>query len=240
MALNIVATSIGNDLDISERAKQLILDCDILIGEERAEVSKLLKRIRNLSHASRPIADVNSSDEIVPPTATLGPTLELLNEHTETSEVERLAQLCYKFKVVLVSDCGTPGFSDPGAQLVARCRRYNIPVSTAPGPSALTALISLTSRSLREFLFLGFLSPENDTRRTQIKNLKLEKRPLILMDTPYRMGRLLEQLSAEMPDRVALIACDISQSTERIEEATLAELNKRLVGVKAEFMLLIY
>lgn len=217
MSLKIIATPIGNPGDITLRAIESLREADVVIGEERSEVSKLLKRLE--------IKDKK---------------LELLNEHSKDDDVAELLKMCRESKVALVSDCGTPGFCDPGARLVRACRAAGIEVQGLPGASSLMTLLSLNGTDVREFVFRGFLPAERDERTQALNELKREGRAVVLMDTPYRLGRLLSELAEAFGDRKALIGLNLTQETERVIEAPLSKLAKDLEGQKAEFILLLH
>lgn len=217
MSLQIIATPIGHPQDITLRAIEALKIAEVVIGEERAEVSKLLKRL-----------------EIT------GKRLELLNEHSKDEDVTELLALCKSMKVALVSDCGTPGFCDPGSRLVRACRAAGVNVEGLPGASSLMTLLSLNGTDLREFVFRGFLPAEREERTQALNELKREGRAVVLMDTPYRMGRLLSELAEAFGERKALIGLDLTQETEKVLEGPLSKLAKDLEGQKAEFILLLH
>lgn len=217
MSLHLIAVPIGHPGDITLRAVETLKGADVVIGEERKEVSKLLKSL-----------------------GIEGKRLELLNEHSSDQDVRDLLKLCATQKVALVSDCGTPGFCDPGARLVAACRSEGLASSPVPGASSLMCLLSVCGHDMREFLFRGFLPAEREARALAFRDLERERRPVILMDTPYRLGRLLEELASRWPERRAVLGCDFTQSTETVIEASLKEL-PRLVGErKAEFIMAVF
>ncbi len=212
-----MATPIGNPGDITLRALQTLRDCEIVIGEERKEVSKLLKA-----------AEIFDKE------------IYLLNEHSKDADVADLLNLCQNRNVALVSDCGTPGFCDPGARLVAACRAAGVPITSVPGASSLMCLLSLGGYRLDQFLFRGFLPAEKESRAAAIDELSRERRPVILMDTPYRLEKLLGELAARYPQRKALLGLDFTTAAEEIHEADLVTLAQKIAGRKAEFMLLLY
>lgn len=217
MSLNLIAIPIGNSKDISLRAIETLASSDVIIGEERREVSKLLKSL-----------------------GIEGKRLELLNEHSSDDDVLDLAKLCRESKVALVSDCGTPGFCDPGARLVAACRIDRIASSPVPGASSLMCLLSMCGMNMREFLFRGFLPAERDERSAALNELNREVRPIVLMDTPYRLKRLLDELALKWPDRRALIGIDFTQPSERVIEASLKSLPNLVGDQKAEFIMVVF
>lgn len=217
MPLSVVAVPIGHAGDITLRALETLRSADVVIGEERREVSKLLKTL-GIENKS----------------------IELLNEHSTENDVNQLLELVRNNNVALVSDCGTPGFCDPGARLVAACRREGLTATPIPGASSLMCLLAIAGRELREFLFRGFLPAEREARNAALSELDRERRPFILMDTPYRLGRLLEELAERWPNRMAVLGCDFTQETETILEAPLKELPKLVGSRKAEFVIAVF
>src|SRR5690606_24687967 len=110
----------------------------------------------------------------------------LLNEHSTPKDVQELVELCSAKNVVLISDAGTPGFADPGADLVKACRAKKIPVTALPGPSSIGAILSLSGARVDEFVYRGFLPANREVRAKAIKFLAAEPRAVILLETPYR------------------------------------------------------
>ncbi len=217
MPLKIVATPIGNLGDITLRALEALKGADAVIGEERREASTLLKRL-----------GLESRD------------LRLLNEHSTDADVAELLELCRAKNVALVSDAGTPGFCDPGARLVAACRGAGVPVTALPGASSLMCLLSLAGARIDQFLFRGFLPAERETRNAALRELGNESRAAIVMDTPYRLGKLLSELATLFPKRRALLGLDLTLENELALEGTLPELAAKTAGRKAEFVLLLF
>jgi 16S rRNA (cytidine1402-2'-O)-methyltransferase len=217
MSLILVATPIGNLQDIGLRALEILKSADLIILEEFKESTVVLR-----AHG---IA---------------GKKYEQLNEHSTAEDLKRLADLCRSQNVVLITDCGTPGFCDPGAGLVALCRRENIEIRSVPGASSLMTLLSLSSRRLDQFVFRGFLPAENVAREAAWKDLRREKKAVVLMDTPYRFQKMIQELGHYFPDRQALVIIDATQDTEQILEGSGQELAAKTLPKKAEFMLLLY
>jgi 16S rRNA (cytidine1402-2'-O)-methyltransferase len=216
MALTLVATPIGNSQDIGLRALSALKEADFIIVEEFKESTAIL-RAHGIS----------------------GKQYEQLNEHSTKEDLSRLTQLCREHSVALITDCGTPGFCDPGADLVAACRREKIPVISIPGASSLMTLLSLSGERLDQFVFRGFLPAENVAREAAWKELKKEKRALVLMDTPYRLQKMLQELALYFPLRKALLLLNATQDSEQIHEASGKELISLDLPKKAEFMLLL-
>lgn len=224
--LYVVATPIGNWGDISERAREILKTCDAIIGEEYRTTSTLLKKIG-----------------VSNPTRENEKPIYLLNEHSKPNEIRELCELCVEKNVALVSDCGTPGFADPGPALIKMCRSRKILVTALPGASALTTILSLTSEPVRTFVFFGFLPRETEERERALQNVISESRAWIVMDTPYRLMPLLEYFARVLPQRRALLGLNLTQEREFVLEGTFAEILKNVRDrseEKAEFMLLRY
>lgn len=212
----VVATPVGDPQDLTLRALEILKKCDVLICESTKETSRLL-RVHGVS----------------------GKNFELLNEHSTPEDVERLLGLCATQEVALVSDGGTPAFCDPGADLVRRCRQKKIQVKPALGASSLMGLLSLAGRRLDQFVFRGFLPAETEERKKSLRELQKEKRPVILMDTPYRMKKILAEMEEHFPKRILFLVRDLSLPTENCLEGRAQELRKVCGDDKAEFMLLL-
>lgn len=215
--LHIVATPIGNYSDITLRALEVLKTCDILIGEEHRVASTLLKKI-GLEQKE----------------------IYTLNEHSKKNDIEELAQLCAEKNVALISDCGTPGFADPGADLIQLCRKKNIKVTTLPGASSLMGLLSLSSQKITQFVFIGFLPANREARAQAILDLKKENRAWVIMDTPYRLKAVLGELALAFPNDRALLAINLTQGSEEMLEGTFKEIEKACKTESAEFMILRY
>lgn len=218
MALTLISVPIGNLGDITLRALESLKSADLYIGEERKPMFRLLKEL-----------GVDTPKNY-----------ELLNEHSEAADIKKLAQLCKEQKVVLVTDCGTPGFSDPGAELVKACRDLNIPVTANPGASSLTTFLSLTGVRMTSFHFEGFLPRETSEREKRLKQLANLKQKIILMDTPYRLKKTLEQCSQFLPGKKFVLGMDLTKPNEEVFSGSIKEILKKYDGNKREFLLLVH
>lgn len=215
--LYLVATPIGDISEISKRAITVLSEADVILCESTKETSRLLKHL-----------DIKAKK------------YEILNEHSTLDDLNRLTDICATQTVALVSDCGTPGFCDPGNNLIHFCRKKNIEIKSILGPSSLMGLLSLSSVRLDQFVFRGFLPAENEKRTTEWLNLKKEHRAIVLMDTPYRLRKTLTELVQHFNQRQCLLALNLSQDTETLLEGSPSKILQHLQFDKAEFMLLIY
>lgn len=215
--LTLVATPIGRTDEITLRSLELLKNADIVICESTKETSKLLKAL-----------------------AIKAKRYEVLDEHSTNEDVVKLTQLCKEYAVVLVSDCGTPGFCDPGFQLVATCRKENIKVQSSLGASSLMGLLSLSSTKIQQFYFRGFIPAENIAREKEWQHLKKNRDNIILMDTPYRLKKMLDECCLHLADRKILLVLNLSQDDETTIEGLPAAVMQQLKFTKAEFMILVY
>jgi len=217
--LYIVATPIGNYEDITLRAVNLLRDVDLIICEEPRQASTLLKKL-NIG-----------PKELLP-----------LNEHNEKEEADRVLQSLFSGKnMALISDCGTPVFSDPGHYLIKTCTENGIRVIPVPGASSLSATLSILDFHIDQFYFAGFLPRETSQRNNELSRLKTIKIPIILMDTPYRLAKLLEELEVNFgKGQQATLACDLTLPSEAIYRGTLASIRKIIAARKAEFMIVLH
>lgn len=215
--LTLIATPIGRNDEITLRSLELLKNADVVICESTKETSKLLK-----------------SYEIK------AKRYEVLDEHSTVDDVKELLALCRDQNAVLVSDCGTPSFCDPGFQLVAACRKEGLKVESSLGASSLMGLLSLSSERIHQFHFRGFIPAETVAREREWQNLKKTKEPLILMDTPYRLKKMLDECCLHLDDRKILLALNLSQPEECILEGRPSAVRSQLKVDKAEFMILVY
>jgi 16S rRNA (cytidine1402-2'-O)-methyltransferase len=215
--LYIVATPIGDENEITLRALEILKTAEVIICESTKETSKLLKFHGIKAHK-----------------------YEVLDEHSNLDDLKQLVEICKNQTVALVSDCGTPAFCDPGNHLISLCRQQNIIIKSVLGPSSLMGLLSLSSEKLSQFLFRGFIPAENEKRSLEWTKLKKESQAFILMDTPYRLRKTIDECVQNIPHRKILLVLNLSQETETTLEGRPAYVLQNLNFEKAEFMLLVY
>jgi len=217
--LYIVATPIGNPRDITLRAVDILKDADAVICEDRKIGSKLARSIG---------IDVKEWIEA--------------SEHNESQAGDLLQErLLSGASIALITDCGTPVFSDPGAKLIERALGIGARVIPVPGASSLMATLSILDLPLLKFYFAGFLPRQPDERLAMLEYLRKLHVPIILMDTPYRMDSVLKDaIKAFGSGKRAVLACDLTLAGEIVYRGNLGEIYKRAAGKKAEFILVLY
>jgi 16S rRNA (cytidine1402-2'-O)-methyltransferase len=203
--LFVVATPIGNLGDLSPRALEA-LGSAALIAAEDTRHTRLLLQAAGVSTA-----------------------LVSLHAHNESQRVpELLARLADGGDVALVSDAGTPLLSDPGFELVSRAAAAGFAVHTIPGPSAITAALSVAGLPTHRFCFEGFLPARAAERRAALAGLAHETRTLVFFEAPHRIAAALEDLVAHFgAARRAAVARELTKTHETIYRGTLAELHAR-------------
>jgi 16S rRNA (cytidine1402-2'-O)-methyltransferase len=217
--LYIVATPIGNWKDITLRAVEILKTVDAVVCEEARVGSTLLKKL-----GIQP-------KEII-----------LLNEHNEKQKSpELIGRFWSGQSLALISDAGTPLFADPGSEVVSLAVNSGIRVVPIPGPSSLTAFLSILDQKLDKFLFAGFLTRDPQKRKTALTELKSHRMSIILMDTPYRLKTLLDDIHTVYGKGQKLtLGCDLTLPNELLLRGSVSEIQKRIGDRKAEFILLIH
>lgn len=217
--LSVVATPIGNLEDITLRALRTLKECDVIYAEDTRVISKLLARY-----------------EIQKP-------LQRLDAATELKKADEIIERLEKGEhVALVSDAGTPGVSDPGARLVGliRTNKTKIKIETIPGPSALTAALSIAGLESDAFTFLGFL-PHKKGRQTALKKIATGEHPVVLYESPHRVIKLLRELAKVGVTRVH-IGRELTKIHEEMlvgEPTLLAEGLEKRGAARGEFVVII-
>jgi 16S rRNA (cytidine1402-2'-O)-methyltransferase len=203
--LFVVATPIGNLADLSPRGLEA-LGSAALIAAEDTRHTRLLLQAAGVSTA-----------------------LVSLHAHNESQRVpELLERLADGVDVALVSDAGTPLLSDPGFELVSRAAAAGFAVHTIPGPSAITAALSVAGLPTHRFCFEGFLPARAAERRAALAELAHETRTLVFFEAPHRIAAALEDLVAHFgAARRAAVARELTKTHETIYRGTLAELHAR-------------
>ncbi len=217
--LYLVATPIGNLEDMTARAVRILREVDVVVYEERKEGGRLLRHFG----IEKPV--------------------ESLNEHNESAATQViLDRLKEGRSVALVSDAGTPVFSDPGQLLVRKATERGIRIVPVPGASSLMPALTVSGFPIDTFVFYGFLSPKRNRRLLELQELKREKRTIVLMDAPYRMVQLVRDIADVMGEsRKVCVAFDLTLPTEEIFHGSAPELFQQFSRkeMKGEFVVVL-
>jgi 16S rRNA (cytidine1402-2'-O)-methyltransferase len=199
--LAIVATPIGNMLDITLRALATLRAADVIACEDTRVTQKLLTR----HGIARPLVAYHDHNaERMRP---------LLLDRLRRGEL-----------VALVSDAGTPLVSDPGFKLVQAALAAGLPVTTLPGASAPLAALVLSGLPSDRFLFAGFLPPKSGARRTALAELAAVPATLVFFESAPRLGAALTDMAAVLGSRPAAVARELTKLFEDVRRGDLAEL----------------
>lgn len=217
--LYIVSTPIGNNEDISLRAINVLKSVDFIICEEFKEARRLLSHYQ------------------------IEKELHSLNEHNEKEASEEIFQKIKKGEsAALISDCGTPLFSDPGNLLVQMCITAKIDVIAIPGTTSLMPALVGSGFNLDKFYYSGWLSPKSAIRKKELMRLKGIRELIVLMETPYRLKAILTDVSRIFgASKKIVVAFDLTLPTEKYFRGTVSEILKAVSekNLKGEFVLLI-
>lgn len=214
--LYVVATPIGNLQDVTLRALETLKSADLVVCEDTRRTGLLLNHF-----------------EIKKP---------LMSLHQHTTD-EKMASLINRItdgeEVAYVTDAGTPGIQDPGGKLVAAARAAGIQVVPIPGPSAITALLSVAGIPADEFSFAGYV-PTKKGRETFIKKILTNETPTVFFETSPRLLKLFDQLIAlGAVERTLIIGRELTKKFEDIQFGTVAELKAHFLAIppKGELVL---
>jgi 16S rRNA (cytidine1402-2'-O)-methyltransferase len=167
-----------------------------------------------------------------------------LNEHTTKEVTEKLLLQALKgADLYLMSDGGLPAFCDPGQQLVDRCHQRGVKVTSTTFANSVVLALALSGFAHHRFLFEGFPPRAADERLEVIKRTVNSGITTILMDTPYRMERLLKELEQVMREggvkRRIFLAMDLNSQSEELLRGTPTEVIKIIKSFKREFILIL-
>ena len=144
------------------------------------------------------------------------------NSHGRIPEL--VAQLQEGKNIALVSDAGMPSISDPGLELVQACISANITIVPIPGVSACTTALVASGLATHGFTFIGFLSTDSQLRRSQLEQLALETRTIIIYEAPHRILKTLQNLSQFLaPDRKICLGRELTKLHEEFWRGSINE-----------------
>lgn len=220
--LSIVATPIGNRGDFSPRAKETLEKADIIVAEDT-------RSLRSLFDAGTIHAKLIRGDAI-----------------TETKIVNQVVEaLENNLSVALITDAGTPAISDPGYKLVEAVReqRPDTTIEAIPGPSAITAALSISGLPATPFTFLGF-PPVKKGRKTFFEMVSHIEHTVVLYESPHRILKTLTELgTATGIDRKLFIGRELTKMHEEGLHGTVAEVKDYFEThpdkVRGEFVLVV-
>lgn len=218
--LYIVATPIGNLKDISQRARDVLEQADVIAAEDTRRTQALL---HSLGIQNQTIA---------------------YHAHNEHGQTERMLETLLSGKsVALVSDAGTPLISDPGYLLVKAARERDIPVIPIPGPSALIAALSVSGLPTDQFFFKGFLPHKSGPRQRMLQTMVNLTGTLVFYESPHRLLDSLGDMLEILGDRQVVMARELTKQFETVLSDNLSGLIETIKAdpnqQKGEFVLMV-
>ncbi len=217
--LYITPTPIGNYEDITLRALRILKEVDFIICEELKPANRLLAHYK------------------------IKKELFSLNEHNQKEISQEIANKILEGKsAALISDAGTPLFSDPGHLLVDFCISYRIKIVPLPGANSLLPALISSGLDIEKFFHYGWLSPKKEIRKQELRKLKNIKELIILMETPYRLKRILEDIVKHFGQHQQIVlAYKLTMPEENIFRGSAGQiLNKvQQKKLKGEFVLIV-
>jgi 16S rRNA (cytidine1402-2'-O)-methyltransferase len=215
--LFVIATPLGNLDDLSPRALETLRSVARIACDDTRRTARLLARFG-----------------IETPTL----SCHRFNERERLEPV--LARLAGGEDVALVSDGGTPGISDPGCLLVRAAVEAGMEVRPVPGPSAAATLLSVSGIGADRFVFEGFLPHRAGERRRRLRELKEERRPVVVFESPHRIIESLADIDAVLGPRPLVVGRELTKLHETLLYGSARELAERFgEQVRGEITLVI-
>jgi len=214
--LYVVATPIGNLEDVSARALRVLGEVSAIAAEDTRVTSRLLAR-----HGIRkPFISYRAP--------------------VERRGLPRVIAALDEGDVALVSDAGTPTLSDPGQALVTAAWAAGHTVVPVPGPSSVTAALSIAGYGGPGFTFLGYLPRKPGEMRRLLATLAADPRPAVAFESPYRITKSLALISETLPERSITVTRELTKLHEEVLRGTAAEVLTALgERARGEFTLVI-
>jgi len=207
--LVVVATPLGNLGDISKRALELLATADLVYCEDTRRSSTLFSA-NGIAVRGR---------------------LRALHEHNEASMCEEIVEHVESRRVVvLISDAGTPGISDPGARVVAAVAGAGLKVTTAPGPSAVIAALSISGLNTDRFVMEGFVPRKAGERRVLYDQWEHERRTIVFYESPQRLATTMHEIADRFALRNVAVAREITKLHEEVIRGTVREVADLVAG----------
>jgi 16S rRNA (cytidine1402-2'-O)-methyltransferase len=216
--LFMLATPIGNLEDVTARAVRVLGEADLVVCEDTRVTSKLLAHLQ------------------------ISKSLKSIHQHSDVRTIDSIVERIVKGeKIVYVCDAGTPGMNDPGGKLVAASFEAGVRVEPIPGPSALTAAISVCGFPMDEFAYVGFI-PHKKGRETLFKEMATRKTPTIFLESTHRIMKTLEALAKHLdPERPIFIGRELTKLHETLYRGMIIDVIHKLeeTSTKGEFIVII-
>ena len=205
--LYLVSTPIGNKLDISLRAQNVLSSVDVILCEDTKKSGIFLK-------------DLGIKNKLLS-----------YHDHSNVSKINYfLKSLKEGASLAIISDAGTPLISDPGYELVAKAIDEKIKVTSIPGPSAVISALISSGLSTSSFVFEGYAPKKKGQLETFLKNLQYEMKTIILFESPKRIERLVQMIVKILgPKRKVSLAKELTKKFERVITDEAKEIHELII-----------
>ena len=205
--LYLVSTPIGNKLDISLRAQNVLSSVDVILCEDTKKSGIFLK-------------DLGIKNKLLS-----------YHDHSNVSKINYFLKLLKEgASLAIISDAGTPLISDPGYELVAKAIEEKIKVTSIPGPSAVISSLISSGLSTSSFVFEGYAPKKKGQLETFLKNLQYEMRTIILFESPKRIERLVQMIVKILgPKRKVSLAKELTKKFERVITDEAKEIHELII-----------
>ena len=218
--ITLAATPIGNVSDASQRLRCALEQADLIAAEDTRRLRALAQRL-----------DVETRGRVI-----------AFHEHNERDRAPELLEAARDGRrVLVVSDAGMPSVSDPGYRLVQAAVQVQVPVTVAPGPSAVLTALALSGLASDRFCFEGFLPRKPGERRRALESLTTQERTMIFLESPRRVHDALVTMAEVLGgERPAALCRELTKTHEEVLRAPLAELVRATAdGVLGEVVLVV-
>ena len=205
--LYLVSTPIGNKLDISLRAQNVLSSVDVILCEDTKKSGIFLK-------------DLGIKNKLLS-----------YHDHSNVSKINYFLKLLKEgASLAIISDAGTPLISDPGYELVAKAIDEKIKVTSIPGPSAVISALISSGLSTSSFVFEGYAPKKKGQLETFLKNLQYEVKTIILLESPKRIERLVQMIVKILgPKRKVSLAKELTKKFERVITDEAKEIHELII-----------
>ena len=205
--LYLVSTPIGNKLDISLRAQNVLSSVDVILCEDTKKSGIFLK-------------DLGIKNKLLS-----------YHDHSNVSKINYFLKLLKEgASLAIISDAGTPLISDPGYELVAKAIEEKIKVTSIPGPSAIISALISSGLSTSSFVFEGYAPKKKGQLETFLKNLQYEMKTIILFESPKRIERLVQMIVKILgPKRKVSLAKELTKKFERVITDEAKEIHELII-----------
>ncbi len=217
-ALYLISLPIGNKSDITTNATETLKNADIVAAED----TRIFKAFSN----------------------SIGIKYKKLISYYKDNEIKKANIILKALKdgqsVALVSDAGTPMISDPGFKIVSLCYNEGIPVKVCPGPSSITAALSVCPFLVEDFYFTGF-APNQDAKRNKFfESIKMLPSLIVAFEAPHRLLKHLNSAKKYFSNRKLFVARELTKQYEEKIVGTVSEiiLHFENKAIKGEFVLI--